>query len=64
MYRNFIDYPTIVDKTPEVKDKEKVTTPTFIQKHKTAILVAGVVIVAFLLLAPDAYLRRYVPFVK
>jgi hypothetical protein len=37
---------------------------TWLQRNQKAILIGGIVIVALLLIIPDVYLRKYVPFVK
>lgn len=37
---------------------------SFFEKHKNAIVIAGIVIIAALLITPDVYIRKYVPWVK
>lgn len=37
---------------------------TFFEKHKNAIVIAGIIVIAALLFVPDVYIRKYVPWVK
>jgi len=43
---------------------ETTTQPTFFERNKKTILVVGFLVLATLLFAPDAYIRKYVPWVK
>lgn len=36
----------------------------FFERNKKVIMIAGFVVIAALLLTPDIYLRKYVPWVK
>lgn len=37
---------------------------SWFEKNQKAIMIAGVIIIVALLLVPDAYIRKYVPWVK
>jgi accessory gene regulator protein AgrB len=43
---------------------DSTTNPTFFERNKKAIMIASLVLVAILLLTPDIYIRKYVPWVK
>lgn len=67
-YRNFIDYPT---SRPVIKKKRNATadstapaSQSFFEKNKKAIMIGGAIIIIGLLLVPDVYLRKYIPWVK
>jgi hypothetical protein len=45
-------------------ETEEVKQPGFFEKNKKVIIIISVVIIAGLLLVPDIYIRKYVPWVK
>jgi hypothetical protein len=45
-------------------EAESTTPQTFFEKNKKAIMIASLVLIAALLLTPDIYIRKYVPWVK
>jgi len=71
MYHNFIDYPqkpqTKTRKIVRVKmatGDEVPTSQTWFQKNRKAIMVVGIIAIVGLFIIPDAYIRKYVPWVK
>jgi hypothetical protein len=68
MYHNFIDYPQnkvkVAKRVRMATGDEVPTSQTWFQKNQKAIMVVGAVIIVGLLIIPDAYIRKYVPWVK
>lgn len=68
MYRNFIDYPQrkvkVAKRVRMATGDETATSQTWFEKNRKAIMIVGVVVIVGLLIIPDVYIRKYVPWVK